>query len=113
METPSLAAKLRDANSINRDVVEACENSADAPAIATGHENTSDLETTDASLEKVEGHHSVDRVRTIKNGKVRRDSILYGKASNVGKLTTFTVAAASSFNLLNLYPLWPGYHYRS
>jgi hypothetical protein len=88
MEQPS-DANLADAAAINHDVVESSEERADTFAIATGHDNSSDREKVDASSEKVEGKPSVGRVRSIKNGKVRRDRILVSNASNEGKLTTF------------------------
>jgi hypothetical protein len=81
MEQPS-DANPTDITAINHDVVETCEQRADALTIATGHDNSSDREKMDPALEKVEGQHSVGRVRTIKNGKVRQDSILGSKAGH-------------------------------
>jgi hypothetical protein len=43
MEKPS-DAKLRDTTSINHGVIENYEICADTPAVATGHDNSSDLE---------------------------------------------------------------------
>ena len=84
MEAPS-DTKLKRTTSINEHVVETRQKSVDAPAIATAHENTPDLEKTNESLQQAEGQSSVGRVRTIKNGKVRRDIILYNKASYMEK----------------------------
>jgi hypothetical protein len=87
MEKPP-DAKSRDTTSINHDVIENYEKCVDTPAVATGHDNSSDLEKMDASLEKVEGQPSVNRVRTIKNGKVRQHLIIW-QSKQCGKTNHF------------------------
>lgn len=87
METPSVAAKLSDTTSRNHVVDEARNTSTDATAIATGCD--ADLEKKDDSSGKVDGRSSAGRVRTIRNGKVRRENILYSKASKRVKTNDF------------------------
>lgn len=66
----SFDTELKSTNATNEHSVETRQRSLDAPAIATVHKNTSDLENLNKSLQQSEGQSSVSRVRTIRNGKV-------------------------------------------